>query len=122
MSASTPIGVVADLQAFAEAVAAANPRHARRILGNRAAKPASVTAPIVLAVAPKKSGNVGRARKYPWCELAINEWFDVDAAQSTRRLMGKQTRMAFKRYGRRFGVKLATNRIGRGVIRVTRTA
>lgn len=117
------IGVVDALQARAAAVVAANPRHAERILGRRVpAKIEPAPPPVVVAAKPKRVSTMGRPYKWPWRTLAIGEYFDVDMTHSTRGAMGKQARMARKRCDARFGVVLAVNKAGRGVIRVTRVA
>lgn len=56
------LGIVDGRRAFAEAVAAANPRHARRILGKRTVDRAVLTAPIVLAGSERKAGRPRAAR------------------------------------------------------------
>lgn len=107
-------------RAFAESVAAANPHLAVRILGRPLPKPPTVTAPIVLAGAPKKSGNIGRPPKYPWESMERGQFFDVGMDKVTRKGMASLAKQAWQRLRRRFGVVLAVDAAGRGVVRVTR--
>lgn len=132
------IGIVDDLQARASAIAAANPRHAARILGRGRGveKPAILTAPIVLARGVSKAGRPRvmvkkppkpRERKvdsvrHPWRKLEIGEWFDVAIGSVTRVAMAKQARQARKRCDARFGVTIAVDDAGESVVRVTRVA
>lgn len=85
------IGIVDDLRARAAAIAAANPRHAHRILGERAPKPATITAPVILAGAEQKAGRPPRPRayivkpprkprvdrKYKWENIGVGDYVDI---------------------------------------------
>jgi hypothetical protein len=113
------IGIVDDKRAFAEAVAAANPRHAGRILGRRTVDKAVLTAPIVLAKAPRPGNKAGREPIHPWLKVEVGEHFDV-LAPLTREDMMRQARNARQRWKRRYAVTLATNDDGHSVVRVTR--
>lgn len=119
------LGVVDALQAKAAAVVARNPHLAVRILGrNRLPekrKPPALP-PVQLAKAPKESGKTGPATKYPWAALEINEYFDVDMLDGTRKLMVTLARQAYHRSGRRYGVMRAVGAGGKSVIRVCRVA
>lgn len=114
------IGIVDDLRARTAAIVAANPRHAARILGERSAKPATITAPILLARPMKKAGKKGPPEKYPWRGVAIGEWFDVPASETTSRTMSKNAANARIRLGRWFRVRQAIDSAGHSVIRATR--
>jgi len=120
LSEGWELGIVRERQARDARIAAANPRHAKRILGRPLARPPAITAPVVLAKAPKESGKRIVVAKYPWATLSIGEYFDVPMEDNTRKCMAQQARNAWGRHKRRFGVALATNRAGHGVIRVTR--
>lgn len=127
------IGVVDALRARAAAIAAANPRHAKRILGERAICTAVVTAPIVLAGHVRAGRPPAKARpikpaapvrfrksKYPWRTMGLNQFFDADG-RLTRRCVLKQAGVYRRQMGRQYDVKLLIVD-GRTVIRVTRTA
>lgn len=114
------LGIVTAKRARDARIAAANPRHARRILGRPLPKPATITTSVTLAKKPKSSGRTGPPFKHPWTTMEVGQFFDVPMDRMDRRSMGKQARIAFKKYRRRFGVALAVNRAGIGVIRVTR--
>lgn len=124
------VGHYEQLQARAAAIAAANPRHAARILGRRPPvapklKPVAATPKEAAIAVQRKDGRPsngqGRPGKYPWRALAIGDWFDVAAGGTiTRKAIAKQAGMARKRCDARFGVMLIADKAGRSVIRVTR--
>lgn len=124
------LGIVDAAQAWAARVAAANPAHAARILGRPPIMPKLrpvVTPKQAAIIVQRKDGRPsngqGRGGKYPWRELRIGDWFDVNATETiTRKAIAKQARMARKRCDARFGVMLIANTAGRSVIRVTRVA
>lgn len=123
------IGIVDDLRAKAAKVAAANPRQAHRILGVRAAQPAAITAPILLATAPQKPGRPAKPRvyiakpsrkprvdrKYKWEDMSVGDYMDI------RQQRHNVTR-AVRRAREKFGGDYSITAMFSGVYRIMRTA